>query len=495
MHISSITLTNVRQFDNRTFEFKPGFNLLVGENGAGKTSILRGILTTIGSAQKIRTQFELDDDDIRLQEQNMKVCAEVQYLNNHNEVYLFEKKLWERAKRTPRGADRPIVLTYAANEATCSSLQAKRSSRFRGDKNDKIRQDEEFLFYAGRREIAKEDRTGISEDRFVNSRLVNDFVGSILSEFDLDFNAFIWNFEPYDCTLSLHEKYEIGVPLDAKILKQARAVAMRFFQEDKFLKFKMGFVWPDRSTVTLGDKSWWNPMAKELEMELHHVWDKMDISEESKFALRQSKVKVNLSPRIMIKRPMGLLGLSQLSDGEQRLFSMIVDIARELSLQEEHGWDLKRGKAVVLIDEIDVHLHPKWQRKIIPALEDFFPECQFIAATHSPFIIQAVNRQKIISIDPEKSISGFESGNSIEDIAEEIQGVDVPQRSKRAEALSEAAQKYFELLEMKRVGFYDVDDLEFKVAEKNYREASEAFTSNPAVHALLKVQLKEGKCL
>ena len=77
MHVSRLTLTNVRQFDHRTFEFLPGFNLMVGINGAGKTTLLRGLLASLGSAQQSGRRPKLTDEDIRLNTRNAEVLAEL----------------------------------------------------------------------------------------------------------------------------------------------------------------------------------------------------------------------------------------------------------------------------------------------------------------------------------------------------------------------------------------------------------------------------------
>ena len=52
------------------------------------------------------------------------------------------------------------------------------------------------------------------------------------------------------------------------------------------------------------------------------------------------------------------------------------------------------GQAIVLIDEVELHLHPQWKRKVIPALENTFPNCQFVVSTHSPQVISEVQRQE-----------------------------------------------------------------------------------------------------
>jgi predicted ATP-binding protein involved in virulence len=79
------------------------------------------------------------------------------------------------------------------------------------------------------------------------------------------------------------------------------------------------------------------------------------------------------------------LRVRQLSDGERSIISMAFDIARRLILLNESDDDpVKNGRGIVLIDEIDLHLHPEWQRRIVIDLPRVFPNLQFIATTHSP---------------------------------------------------------------------------------------------------------------
>ncbi len=58
-------------------------------------------------------------------------------------------------------------------------------------------------------------------------------------------------------------------------------------------------------------------------------------------------------------------------------------------------------EAIVLIDEIDCHLHPKWQLNIIPAMRTLFPNTQFIMTTHSPLIVKSVNPNEVIKLGGE----------------------------------------------------------------------------------------------
>ena len=82
------------------------------------------------------------------------------------------------------------------------------------------------------------------------------------------------------------------------------------------------------------------------------------------------------------------LDIKQLSDGERGLLALVLDLARRLSQANLKLDDpLRDGEGIVLIDELDLHLHPSWQRTVIEKLTTTFPNCQFIATTHSPQII------------------------------------------------------------------------------------------------------------
>lgn len=80
----------------------------------------------------------------------------------------------------------------------------------------------------------------------------------------------------------------------------------------------------------------------------------------------------------------------QLSSGEKAVIALVADLARQLTLANPKKDNPLEGTGVVLIDEIDLHLHPSWQRKIIPKLQELFPNVQFVVTTHSPRILSEV---------------------------------------------------------------------------------------------------------
>jgi predicted ATP-binding protein involved in virulence len=100
------------------------------------------------------------------------------------------------------------------------------------------------------------------------------------------------------------------------------------------------------------------------------------------------------------------LSFDQLSTGEQTIIALVGDLARRLVMANPELNNPLEGDGVVLIDEIDLHLHPSWQKKILPLLSKTFPNCQFIVTTHSPLVLSrlAPNDIFILSANENKSI-------------------------------------------------------------------------------------------
>jgi predicted ATP-binding protein involved in virulence len=112
------------------------------------------------------------------------------------------------------------------------------------------------------------------------------------------------------------------------------------------------------------------------------------ITREPKFLPDFSKFTIRRSPlRMEVKKNGKRLTVNQLSGGELILIAMIGDMARRMAIANPDSTKPLEGAGIVLIDEIDLHLHPRWQRMIVPKLLEVFPNCQFIISTHSPHVI------------------------------------------------------------------------------------------------------------
>ncbi len=142
---------------------------------------------------------------------------------------------------------------------------------------------------------------------------------------------------------------------------------------------------------------------------------------------------INKTQKIKEQEHIFELSYNQLSAGEKNVFSIVADlISRIFSATEETDKEklnelLVNAKAIILIDELDLHLHPKWQREILPKLREIFPNVQFIITTHSPFVLQNFKETygKIAFLS-ENEVSYFNKayGKSLELILLELMGLD-----------------------------------------------------------------------
>jgi predicted ATP-binding protein involved in virulence len=190
---------------------------------------------------------------------------------------------------------------------------------------------------------------------------------------------------------------------------------------------------------------------------------------------------------------------SNLSAGQKMMVALVADLAIKIVTQnaaflpKEIDPDnqalpqiLQQTSGLVLIDEIDVHLHPKWQRQVVDDLKTTFPSIQFVCSTHSPFIIQAIEQGELRILDLGVENTRFleYANQSIEDIAEDIQSVEVPQQSLKAHELAKATEEYFDLLQNPET----VESEELLEAEIDYRLAAAPFSNNPGLSAFLKLE-------
>jgi predicted ATP-binding protein involved in virulence len=115
-------------------------------------------------------------------------------------------------------------------------------------------------------------------------------------------------------------------------------------------------------------------------------------------------LQVTRKPRLamVIDKNGKQLNVSQLSQGEKSLMALVGDIARRLAMMNPKLDNPLHGQGIVLIDEIDMHLHPQWQRTIIHRLQTTFPNCQFILTTHSPLVISDAQDILVYDLEDQK---------------------------------------------------------------------------------------------
>ncbi len=118
---------------------------------------------------------------------------------------------------------------------------------------------------------------------------------------------------------------------------------------------------------------------------------------------------------------------SSMSDGYRSAALMFADIARRMAqLNPQLGENACSAPGIVLIDEVDLHLHPKWQARIIGDLRRSFPKVQFIVTTHAPIVISSVKAQHLRILTPDGITRGGAEtyGGNIARVLKTVMGVD-----------------------------------------------------------------------
>ena len=129
--------------------------------------------------------------------------------------------------------------------------------------------------------------------------------------------------------------------------------------------------------------------------------------------------------KLVLRKDGKELPLDALSDGERGSIVLVADLAQRLVTANPGAPDPLSCAGIVLIDEIELHLHPRWQREILPALVETFPGCQFIVTTHSPQVLSRVPRDQILLFSRFKHVDGLPhtEGRDTNAILTELMGV------------------------------------------------------------------------
>ncbi|MCA9131229.1 MAG: AAA family ATPase [Planctomycetales bacterium] len=181
----------------------------------------------------------------------------------------------------------------------------------------------------------------------------------------------------------------------------------------------------------------------------------------------------------------GTQPFSNLSDGQRCMLAMVGDIAQKAAkLNPQFGSNiLLETEGVVLIDELDLHLHPRWQRRVVEDLRRTFPKLQFICTTHSPFLIQSLRSgEELIMLDGEPMANL--ANLSLEDIAHGIQGVTNPEVSSRYAEMHGVARRYLATLEEAAEG----PAAKLAAFKEQLAKEIAPYSDNPAFQAVLEMK-------
>ncbi|WP_407535113.1 AAA family ATPase [Elizabethkingia miricola] len=340
MRINTLELTNVRGFTHAKLDFQPGFNLIVGINGVGKTTVLETLRVSLTHILKeikspIITSESFKKSDININTDQLHVNTSFT-IDKHNYDFIYSKS--------------------AKDYTTISTEQKKRTKESTANvREEGITLEDIIEFKPEIKRTGKNPELGL----FFSTRrslLVNQALKVVKSG------------------LSNAAAY-----VDA--LSETRAFNVKMFAEWFKVRKELAKVAPEQiKTIQLIEQTIYTFLPGFSDLDL--VED--EISKELTFCITKSKKVLNFN---------------QLSDGERGILALVFDIARRLIIAYMHNDNPLEGEAVILIDELDLHLHPKWQRTIVSDLQRTFPNCQFIATTHSPQIIGEVKPEAITIID------------------------------------------------------------------------------------------------
>ena len=364
MRLDQLHIQNFRCYKDATFDFQPGFNLVVGVNGSGKTSLLQAVAASFynfsGALGRHEAQFSEQDVSFTIQQFDERFRYEHTYpLLLRAKGLAFGLANWEISKNR-----KDLSQSYNHEVHTAVSTKIDQSN------SEKISDLPLIAFYRANR-------------RWASSQVSPEFAATQKSS---RLDAYVdW----FDAAVNLQnfESWFIG-----KTLERLQRVSR------------------SNSSRTVDDELQWVNIAL-------------------KFALPDSEgIEYDLGLRTLLVHfgQQSRLPFASLSDGQRGMIALVADIARRMCLLNPHRGNrvLADTEGVVIIDELDIHLHPGWQRSIVSTLKSAFPKIQFIAASHSPQIIGGLTPNEIMLINNgDTSHPRVSYGLDSSRVLEEIMGV------------------------------------------------------------------------
>lgn len=357
MYLEKISLKNYKAIKELEINLNPGINLLIGDNGAGKTSVLEGIAVALGG-----------------------LFVNVEGVSAKNIVKEDVRMLLDVA------GDSSTAVTYCEPVSAGCSLK---------DCDGK-----DYLWNRIKEEISSTHTK--TDDKSVCAwmkRLTNQ-ADSLLPLISFQSAARVWKVRRGDFGTELKKKLDdrrcgyigcLDSSMDVKSIQQ-------WCMKQEIMALNKGEAISEYEIF----KSIISVFMKEIN----------ELDEEP---------AVYYSPRfseLVYKDNREEITISKLSAGYQSLLWMIMDLAYRTCLLNPHLHDRRQIQGIVLIDEVDMHLHPKWQWNIIKALSATFERVQFIIATHSPIVISSAKEANLILLDEKQEVTYLPEcyGYAVEDV-------------------------------------------------------------------------------
>ena len=355
MHIDQLTLKNFRCYDDIEFTFSPKFNLIVGENGAGKTALLNALAVAMGSwflGIRGYDARNIKDNDIRkvIQFINAKYTIQEQFPVSISATGLIDGKAiaWERTLDGPEGR------TTQKKASKIKIIAEKAAARVM--KGETVTLPVISFYGAGRLWTEPRDTRNALEKFKVKRAAPQDF--ALEKDEQNDAEYFASRFIGYH--------YSVDDRCSPRDL-------LRWIRHERRIEIDE------------------EQQSSSFRMVLAAIQSCLPDGESVSYSIKYDNLMLTLQDGKVV--PFKLL-----SDGYKNIIALVGDLAYKISQLNPHlgATALEETPGIVLIDELDEHLHPRWQRRVVADLRRTFPKIQFIAATHSPQIIGEVAHNEII---------------------------------------------------------------------------------------------------
>jgi len=436
MKIESIQLNNFRCFEQENFEFDSKMTLIIGNNTAGKSSLLDAVAVALGGFM-LGIPAPMKNKSVALQSHTRAIAKD-----DIRRVFAKNREVStpELASYCSVKAKANIELEGAAKSLTWT--------RFIRGVNGRTNNSQA----SGIREYAVKLYDGVVEGKGILPLVAYYGTGRLWSGMKNSAKL-------SEANTALGYYYCLTPDQQNKILHEW----IRHFSEIEFVKGShspaLRGVYATIANVIPGAKlAYYSPPHGELFVEF-------DTGEHFPFSL--------------------------LSDGQRSIVSLAGDMAVRCShLNQTLGLKAaEQTPGVVLIDEIDLNVHPTWQQTILPTLQQCFPKIQFIVTTHSPFVIQSLTKGSIINLDEsfvQTDTVTLTKEQGIEEISEEIMGVQHTSHSVWFTERVKLAQQYYQLLDSGK----GESDKDVQAIAQKLDEIEERFVDNPAWLALMRTERK-----
>jgi predicted ATP-binding protein involved in virulence len=354
MIVEKLELENFRGFEHTEIEFDKRLNVFIGGNGAGKTSILEAVVLSLNSLTNSFTHNYIS---------NPFILSDINY--NHSFAATNINILY------------PLVLKGGVNIPF-----------FLGDENLK----EKSIIFSKKNNTKL--HTDQEHDNFFNHVTNPITVIPIIKLYPTNRNATTYT-KNKETKIYPTAQLEVWGNIKHNNTSYSSFLNWFFENETKELRFKRD---QEDFKVEL-------PYLKAVRFVINKAFLKLHKKD---FLIKSNQLKRagsnDLIPTIVLqnKETKQELDINSLSDGEKTILTLISDIAYNLSIANPEGKtteEILSSKGIVLIDEIGAHLHPTWQREIVPLLLDLFPSIQFFVTTHSPQIIASIKSEQVFICD------------------------------------------------------------------------------------------------